>query len=257
VGECLKRSDTREPYLNTADVFEPLIRRLRSISALDQEDANCLRAIPISLRNLRAQQTVLAEGESASQSCIIVSGYCARTKSTAQGRRQIVSIHIPGEMPDLQTLFLVKLDHELCTLTDVSLAFVNHSDIRRLCKDRLTIRDVLWRDTLIEASLLREALLNLGQRPAPSRLAHLLYEVRERLKVLGLNDPSTFEMPLTQEQLGDALGISWVHTSRVVSMLRKEGVIDFSRGRVHVIDEKRFAALAEFDKLYLHQSPSE
>jgi CRP-like cAMP-binding protein len=257
VGECLKGFDTQEPYLNTADVFAPLIRRLTYISALDQEDANCLRALPVSLKSLRAHHTILAEGESSSQTCIIVSGYCARTKTTAHGRRQIVSIHIPGEMPDLQTLFLQKLDHELCTLTDGSAAFVNHSDIRRLCKDRPTIRDVLWRDTLIEASLLREALLNLGQRPAPSRLAHLLYEVRERLKVLGLNDPSTFEMPLTQEQMGDALGISWVHTSRVVSMLRKEGIVDFSRGRVRVIDEERFAALAEFDTLYLHQLPSE
>ena len=103
---------------------------------------------------------------------------------------------------------------------------------------------------------IREWIINVGQRPAVNRLAHIVIEMRERLKVIGRCEGERVEMPFTQEQLGDAMGITPVHVNRVVKQLRDEGVLEFSRGAVTVIDERRLLQLADFDDVYLHQAPS-
>jgi CRP-like cAMP-binding protein len=115
---------------------------------------------------------------------------------------------------------------------------------------------MFWRDTLIDAAMFREWIVNVGQRPAPARLAHVMIELRERLRVIGRVDGNTFEMPLTQEQIGEALGITAVHANRVIKQLRQEGIVEFQRGRVTVLDEQKFFELADFDGRYLHQSPT-
>jgi CRP-like cAMP-binding protein len=118
------------------------------------------------------------------------------------------------------------------------------------------LADLLWRDTLIDAAMFREWIVNVGQRPAPARLAHVIVELRERLKVIGRSDGSNFEMPLTQEQIGEALGITAVHANRVIKQLRQDGIVAFQRGRVEVLDEDKLLELAGFDDRYLHLSPA-
>jgi CRP-like cAMP-binding protein len=104
--------------------------------------------------------------------------------------------------------------------------------------------------------MFREWIVNVGQRPAPARLAHVMVELRERLKVIGRADGNRFDMPLTQEQIGEALGITAVHANRVIKQLRQDGIVDLHRGRVTVLDEGKFQELADFDNRYLHQSPA-
>jgi CRP-like cAMP-binding protein len=115
---------------------------------------------------------------------------------------------------------------------------------------------MFWRDTLIDAAMFREWIVNVGQRPAPSRLAHVMMELRERLRVIGRLNGTSFEMPLTQEEIGEALGITAVHANRVIRQLREHGVVELQRGRVNVLDEGKFRELADFDNRYLHQSPA-
>ena len=92
--------------------------------------------------------------------------------------------------------------------------------------------------------------------PAASRLAHTVVELRRRLAVTGREAGDTFEMPLTQEQISEALGITPVHANRIIRQLRDDGIVDISRGRVTVLDEAKLADLAQFDDRYLHQDPS-
>ena len=233
-----------------------LVRRLRISSGISEEDVREIEALPIAVRQYPAETPVVRDGERATECCLIVEGFCARSKTIASGKRQILSLHIPGEIPDLMSLFLHVMDHELSTLTACTLGFISHDTLRRLHQRRPVVAEMFWRDTLIDAAMFREWIVNVGQRPAPARLAHVMIELRERLRVIGRVDDENFEMPLTQEQIGEALGITAVHANRVIRQLRQEGIVEFSRGRVTVLDERKFQELADFDDRYLHQSPT-
>lgn len=233
-----------------------LIRRLRISAAIAEEDVKEIEALPISVRQYPAETTVVRDGERATNCCLVVDGFCARSKTIASGKRQILSIHIPGEIPDLMSLFLHVMDHDLSTLTPSMLGFISHDTLHKLHRRRPNLAEMFWRDTLIDAAMFREWIVNVGQRPAPARLAHVMIELRERLRIIGRVDGASFEMPLTQEQIGEALGITAVHANRVIKQLRQEGLVDLHRGRVTVLDERKLLELADFDDRYLHQSPT-
>jgi CRP-like cAMP-binding protein len=233
-----------------------LIRRLRTSSGVSEDDIREIHALPISVREYPAERAVVRDGQRATECCLIAAGFCMRSKTIQDGKRQILSLHIPGEIPDLMSLFLHVMDHDLSTLTPCTLGFINHETLRQLHRRRPNVAEIFWRDTLIDAAMFREWIVNVGQRPALARLAHVMVELRERLKVIGRVNGNSFEMPLTQEQIGEALGVTAVHANRVIKQLREEGIVEFHRGRVSVLDEKKFLELADFDDRYLHQSPA-
>lgn len=233
-----------------------LIRRLRVSSEISEEDIKEIDALPIAVKSYPAEWPVVRDGDRATDCCLIVEGFCVRSKTISDGKRQILSIHIPGEIPDLMSLFLHVMDHDLVTLTPSTLGFISHQTLQKLHRRRPNVAEVFWRDTLIDAAMFREWIVNVGQRPAPARLAHVIVELRERLKVIGRIEGNSFEMPLTQEQIGEALGITAVHANRVIKQLRQEGIVAFHRGRVEVLDENKLLELAGFDGRYLHLSPA-
>jgi CRP-like cAMP-binding protein len=241
--------------VSSDDVPAALVKRLRTTSAVTDEDIRAIRALPIQVREYPAERAVVSDGQKATECCLIIRGFCARSKTTSDGRRQILSIHIPGEIPDLMSLHLHVMDHDLSTLTPCTLGLINHEALRMLYRRQPNLADMFWRDTLIDAAMFREWIVNVGQRPAPARLAHVVVELRERLKVIGRIEGNSFEMPLTQEQIGEALGITAVHANRVIKQLRQDGIVLFHRGRVEVLDEDKLLELAGFDGRYLHQSP--
>ncbi len=233
-----------------------LVRRLQTSSGISEEDIREVHELPITVREYPAERAVVRDGERATECCLIAEGFCVRSKTISDGRRQILSIHIPGEIPDLMSLFLHVMDHDLSTLTPCTLGFIKHETLQKLHRRRPNVAEMFWRDTLINSAMFREWIVNVGQRPAPARLAHVMVELRERLKVIGRADGNRFDMPLTQEQIGEALGITAVHANRVIKQLRQDGIVDLHRGRVTVLDEGKFQELADFDNRYLHQSPA-
>lgn len=233
-----------------------LISRLRISSGISEDDIREIEALPIVVQHFPAESYVVRDGERATDCCLIADGFCVRSKTIASGNRQILSLHIPGEIPDLMSLFLHVMDHDLMTLTPCTLGLINHETLRKLHHRRVTLAEMFWRDTLIDAAMFREWIVNVGQRPAPARLAHVMIELRERLRLIDRVDGNDFEMPMTQEQIGEALGITAVHANRVIKQLRQEGIVEFHRGRVKVLDEGKFLELADFDGRYLHQSPT-
>ena len=236
-------------------VHAALLRRLRTSAGISEDDVAEILALPITVKQHPAERAVVSDGQKSTDCCLIVEGFCVRSKTITDGKRQILSIHIPGEIPDLMSLFLHVMDHDLSTLTPCTIGFISHDALQKLHRRRPNVAEIFWRDTLIDAAMFREWIVNVGQRPAPARLAHVMAELRERLKVIGRADGNTFEMPLTQEQIADALGITAVHANRVIRQLREDGIVDLHRGRVSVLDEAKFQELADFDHRYLHQSP--
>ena len=163
-----------------------------------------------------------------------------------------MSFHMPGDVPDLQSLQLRVMDHSLGTLTPVVAAFIPHGALRELIRRHPGLGGVFWRDTLIDAAVFREWLTGVGRRSAYTRTAHLVCEVFVRMSSLGLADRDSFQLPLTQVAMADALGLSAVHINRVLQDLRGEGLIA-SRGRTVVIrDWTGLAKAGDFDAGYLH-----
>ena len=237
-------------------VLAALFRRLNTVTGLDDEDIAAIRALPINVRHWEAGRTVVSDGSRPTECVLVIEGFCVRAKTTVTGQRQILSIHIPGEIPDLQSLYLHRMDHDLVAVAPCTLGFISHASLRALTRANPNVAEVLWRDTLIDAAIFREWIVNVGQRPAPSRLAHTVVELRRRLAVTGRAAGEAFEMPLTQEQISEALGITPVHANRIIRQLRDDGIVDIGRGRVTVLDEAKLAELAQFDDRYLHQDPA-
>ena len=233
---------------------ERLIRKLQISTRLDPDDIRAIEQLPITVKELPPHTAIVREGEQPAQSCLLVEGFACRSKTTDAGKRQILSIHIAGDIPDLQSLHLHVMDHDVTTLARSVVGFIPHEALRAITRERPTIAEALWRDTLIDAAMFREWIVNVGRRSAVVRLAHLLAETGTRLQRLGLAAGDRFELPMTQLDIADALGLTPVHVNRVVQELRRAGLLELRKHSVFLPDLPRLKELGDFDDLYLHQS---
>lgn len=208
----------------------------------------------MSLRSLAADTDIVREGDRPKECCLIVDGFACRYQTTEAGKRQILSFHIPGDIPDLQSLFLEVIDDSLGTLVPTTAAFISHRALSGLLRERPGLVGVFWRDTLVDAAIFRRWILNVGRREAYERTAHLFCELVTRLQTVGLADDRTIELPVTQAELGDALGISTVHVNRSLQALRSDELITLRGGTLIINDWERLVQVAEFDPTYLHLS---
>ncbi len=232
--------------------IELLVRKLETISTLTDQEKVAVGSLPVHVRELAAGQDIVREGDRPSQCCLLLDGFAQRYKVVGQGLRQIVSFHIPGDTPDLLSLHLPVMDHNLSTLAASKVGFISHESIRALILEFPRIGVALWRDTLIDGAVFREWLVGIGRRNAHARIAHLLCEIVTRMDVVGLAPGRCIQMPITQGAMADALGLSAVHVNRVAQDLRGEGLITW-RGRTFQINDwDRLAHAAEFDPTYLH-----
>jgi CRP-like cAMP-binding protein len=229
-----------------------LIRKLESIAPLAAEEKAAILRLPLRLHAVAADQDIVSEGDTPSECCLIVEGFACRYNLTDEGKRQILSFHISGDIPDLQSLHLTVMDHSLGTLVPSKLAFIQHDDMRTFIRSYPRLGDLFWRDTLIDAAVFRQWVVNVGRRQGPARLAHLLCELLVRLRAVELVEDHVFELPLTQAELGDALGLSTVHVNRVLQDLRGENLITLRGGSLKVLDWEGLKQRGEFDPTYLH-----
>ena len=233
---------------------ERLIRRLTVGTPLGAADIDAIAHLPMMVKDLPPQAAIVREGERPGQCCLLIDGFACRSKTTDVGKRQILSIHIPGDIPDLQSLHLHVMDHDLTTLSACKVGYIAHEVLRTITRERPMIAEALWRETLIDAAVFREWIVNVGRRPATARMAHFLAEIGKRLEAVGLANVDQFELPMTQIDMADALGLSPVHVNRVIQELRRSGVLELRKHAVSIRDLPRLMQIADFDDLYLHQS---
>jgi len=234
-----------------------LLRKLESIAPLAPEEKAALLRLPLRLKTVAAHQDIVRAGDTPSESCLIVAGFACRYSLTAEGKRQILSFHIAGDIPDLQSLHIDVMDHSLATLAPSSLAFIQHDDLRSLTRSHPRLGDLLWRDTLIDAAIFRQWMVGLGRRDAYGRIAHLLCELLVRLRAVELVEDHAFTLPVTQAELGDAFGLSTVHVNRVLQDLRGNGLITLQGSSLKVLDWEGLQRAGEFDPTYLHLAKKE
>ena len=154
-----------------------LLRKLESITTLPEEEKQAVVNLPMSAREIPADMDILREGDRPSQCCLVVEGFFCRYKMLPDGKRQMLSLHVPGDIPDLQSLYLQVMDHSLGTLVPSRAAFISHETLRQLNRAYPRLADAFWRDTLVDAAIFREWIVNVGSREAYGRLAHLICEV--------------------------------------------------------------------------------
>ncbi|MCB5173914.1 Crp/Fnr family transcriptional regulator [Microvirga lenta] len=229
-----------------------LIRKLESSFTLTSDERQALETLPMQITAIKEGQDIVRQGDRPSRSCLILSGFTCTYKMTGDGKRQIHNFQIPGDIPDLQSLHLKVLDNSLGTITPCSVGFITHEDLHKLCKRHYRIASAFWRETLIDGAVFREWMTSIGQREAYPRIAHLMCEMLERLRAVGLVNGYSCEFPITQSEIADALGITPVHVNRVVKAMRADGLIELKGERLNIPDWETLKKAGDFDPTYLH-----
>jgi CRP-like cAMP-binding protein len=232
-------------------------RKLAHFIQLSEVEQQVLRSMPAHQRQVRAGRDIVADGDRPDELSLITEGFAFRYKMLANGRRQIMALLIPGDVCDLRSLLTGRMDHGVAALNNNQIATIPRQRIFDVIEKNPRIGLALWRDTMLDAALYRQWLINLGRRSAYARVAHLLCEVWARLEVIGRTQGEAYELPLTQTHLADAMGLSLVHINRTVQRLRRDGLITFHDHEVVVLDWQRLQTVAEFDRSYLQLSPEQ
>lgn len=234
---------------------DALIRRLQSNRPLSDLHRRAIESMPLQVGNLRKGQDVLSEGMCANRCTVLIDGFLHRYRTLADGRRQIFMFQTPGDIPDLHTLQLQPVDHSIAATGECMVGYVPHAAIVEAFAKVEGLIEVFWRATLIDASIFRTWMLNMGRRDSLVQMAHLFCELYARLRAVGRAADKSFHAPLIQEELADAMGISTVHANRVLQQLRRRGLVTFDMQQVHIPDWAALQRFAEFDPDYLHLPP--
>ena len=231
---------------------ELLIRKLSLRSPLAALDREVLSALPFDELRASARDLLASEGDRVDRSLLILDGCAAGSKLTAEGERQIVSLHVAGDFIDLHSALMKLADHDIVAIGPLRVATVAHDAVLRAATGYPAIAQALWRETLADAAIARAWLLNVAQRDAYRRLAHLFCEMGLRLEAIGLFDRCRFVLPLTQQELGDSTGLTPVHVNRTLQRLRSEGLVTTHGSELCIEDWDALAAAAGFDPGYLY-----
>ena len=230
-----------------------MLRKLRLWAPLDAADEQALLGLPHVIVPVGKQRAIITEGDAVSHCWVILSGYSVRYKIVGDGGRQILSIHMKGDLIDLQNALLGVADHGVQTLTESQMAKIPIEAIRQLTSACPAIKDAMWYDTLVDGSIHREWVANVGRRDAHTRIAHLLCEFALKLEAVSLGERLDYELPMTQDQLADATGLTPVHVNRVLRALARDGLIERVTSKSVLIgDWQRLAAAGDFNRSYLH-----
>lgn len=231
---------------------QPLVLKLDQSKLLNQNDREILTDIAQATRDVPAGTDIISDGERPERVHLVTEGIACRYKILENGSRSIMAFLLPGDFCDLHVAVLTHMDHTIGTLTPCKVVDIPRSKIEELVETEPRITRMFWWATLVDEAILREWLAFIGRRPAEIRLAHLFCELQARMETVELSDGHSFSLPLTQQVLADAVGLSTVHLNRAIQSLRTRGLIRTVAGRIGIPDRDALWSYAEFDPGYLH-----
>lgn len=229
-----------------------LALRLEAFARLSPDDRAAIGRISKVTRVVPARRDLIREGEKPQFVHLMVDGWACRYKTLPDGRRQIVAIFVPGDFCDLNVYILKQMDHSLGAITRLSVSDISREDMDALTSCRPRITQALWWESLVQAAIQREWTLNIGQRTAYERIAHLLVELFIRLRSVSMTQGDSCDFPLTQTDLADATGLTSVHVNRTLQELRRDGLIVLERKRLTIPNLQKLKDAAMFNPNYLH-----
>lgn len=237
-------------YINGS--IKPLVTKLNNFQTHTLEDIQLLEDAVCEVRAFGRDEDVIREGNTTNHVYLVVKGWVSRYRTNTDGKVQTLNFQIPGDFCNLHTNLTQRIEYSIGTRVSSVIAYIPHEKIDDIYNhhSRLT-RSFNWL-AFNEISILQEWLINVGSRPSHQRLAHLLCELLIRIRAAGLTVDHHFHLPLTQTELGEAMGITQIHTNRVMKLLRAEGLITFEDRILDIKDWEGIKEYADFDTSYLH-----
>lgn len=230
----------------------PLVRKLDGYALLSDEDKTTIRTLCAErVENYHAKRDIIRDGDCPNSVHLILEGWAARYKVLPDGSRSITAVLIPGDFCDLHITVLAKMDHGIMTLSRCKVAHLDSAKLNKLTEERTMLTKSLWWTTLVDEAVLRQWVIN-SRRPAIQAIAHVLCELHVRMKSVGLATGGRFDLPLTQEDLADATGMTPVHMNRTLQAMREQGLIELRRTLMFIPDVTALAKVGGFEEDYLH-----
>lgn len=229
-----------------------LFRKLSRFTDLTDADRAAIDRLCAHRISVEAKRQLIREGERPNDVYLLLEGWGYRYKILPDGSRHILAYLIPGDLCDIHIFILKTMDHTLGLLSPATVAVISQEMILDVMDRHPRIERALWWATLVDEAVLREWLVNIGQRDAYKRVAHLFCELWLRMRAVGLADEGRFSLPLTQEELGDTMGLTAVHVNRTLQKMRTEGLISLEKKQLTIHDPQRLMVEAEFTPNYLH-----
>ena len=229
----------------------PLVSKLQTVANLPEEDLKALDDLCGDAREVGARRHIIREGDRPDHVHLVVEGWAARYKLLPDGSRQITALLIPGYFCDLHVTILGEMDHSIAALTKAKVAYIPRPTMDALT-ERPALAKAFWWATLVDEAVLRAWIVNVGRRDAYEAIGHLMCELYVRMRNVGLAADHSFELPLTQEEFADALGLTPVHVNRILQRMRSEDLIVLKRGALQILDYGRLEAASGFNPNYLH-----
>ncbi|MBA2771820.1 MAG: Crp/Fnr family transcriptional regulator [Sphingomonas sp.] len=239
--------------IETHPPANPLIEKLGKFATLSGQERDALDRLCRSRKKLGLGETLVREGCRSSFVFLILKGVAVRYRYLSNGKRQIMGYLLPGDLCDAHFLVRNYLDHDISLLTDAEVAVLPIHELTSVMAAFPTVRQALLETMVTDRAMLREWLLNVGQRNARQKLAHFICEISQRMQSLGqVNPDGSYSIPLTQVELADTMGLTVVHVSRCLQRFRAEGLVYWSRQQLTILDVQGLRQLGGFDQGYLH-----
>ncbi len=238
-------------YDGAVEMENILARKLELFGPLPVNDKRLLDDVISNPKQVESHRDIIREGDAPDDVHLVLSGFACRYKVLPEGNRSIFAYLVPGDFCDLNIFILKSMDHNIATISPCMMIDIPRNRVLELA-ERPAIARALWWATLVDEATLREWLVNIGRRSAETRIAHLFCEIHLRLKSIGLADGGEFALPITQDELGDTMGLSTVHVNRTLQSLRGQQLITFKNGRLLILDIERLRDICQFNHNYLH-----
>jgi CRP-like cAMP-binding protein len=230
----------------------PLLRKLSNFTKLSEEECAAVHDCTQDVHEFAAREDVISQGDRTAGVKLLLEGFACRYKVLEDGRRQIVAYFVPGDLCDLRVFILKRMDHSIGAVVASKVAEIAPDDVLKLTHNFPSLTRALWWSTLVEEAIAREWIVNVGQRNALERMAHLFCELLYRFRAVGLNEGNSCTLPLTQVELAETLGLSSVHVNRTLQELRRQKLITLENSTLTIQDLDALKEVSFFNPDYLH-----
>ncbi|MGX1100618.1 Crp/Fnr family transcriptional regulator [Amorphus sp. MBR-141] len=229
----------------------PMLRKLRALEPFSEAEQRLLNSLFTRTVTVGPRQDIVREGDRARECCMLLSGLACRYAMTPDGKRQITAFIVPGDIFDIQSFLLEVMDHSVASIAPSTVVMIPHESLIAITKESPRVSRAVWKESLFEAAVFRQWIVNVGRRTAFQRIAHVMCEMYARHRQVGLVDGDTVVWPMTQSEVADATGLSVVHVNRSIQALRSEGLITLAGGLLTIHDWEGLAHAGQFEGHYL------
>jgi CRP-like cAMP-binding protein len=236
----------------------PLTMKLEQFADFDVAERNRLdQLLSFATESYAPGEVIIERGEKVDNIHLVLTGLAARSKQLRNGSRQLMAFLVPGDLCDIEVFVLNAMDHDIVAVSETSCVLIPSETIDAMLSESSRLTRALWWGTMVDSAILREWIVDHGSRDARERIAHLFFELLIRYRMVGATTDNSFPFPVTQEMLGDALGLTSVHINRMLQVLRADGLIDFDGKVATILDPARLKNTAKFETDYLHLARTE